>query len=80
MRFHGREELRLESLMRRVVHPLRPRRWGLLVLAVIPAELAIEPRLSRVRPVDRHLSSISLFDGLPITEIDGLPASASRLL
>jgi hypothetical protein len=28
-----------------------------------------------------HLvSSISLFDGLPIAEIDGLPASASRLL
>jgi EAL domain-containing protein (putative c-di-GMP-specific phosphodiesterase class I) len=26
------------------------------------------------------VSSISLFDGLPITEIDGLPASASRLL
>ena len=26
------------------------------------------------------MSSISLFDGLPITEIDGLPASASRLL
>ena len=27
-----------------------------------------------------NVSSISLFDGLPITEIDGLPASASRLL
>jgi len=27
-----------------------------------------------------HLSSISLFDGLPITEFDVLPASASRLL
>jgi hypothetical protein len=26
------------------------------------------------------MSSISLFDGLAITEIDGLPASASRLL
>jgi hypothetical protein len=26
------------------------------------------------------LSSISLFDGLVITETDGLPASASRLL
>ena len=26
------------------------------------------------------VSSISLFDGLPITEIDGLPTSASRLL
>jgi hypothetical protein len=26
------------------------------------------------------LSSISLFDGLPITEFDVLPASASRLL
>jgi hypothetical protein len=27
-----------------------------------------------------HMSSISLFDGLVITETDGLPASASRLL
>jgi len=26
------------------------------------------------------VSSISLFDGLPIMEIDGLPASASGLL
>ena len=26
------------------------------------------------------VSSISLFDGLPITAIDGLPTSASRLL
>ena len=26
------------------------------------------------------MSSISLFDGLPITEFDVLPASASRLL
>jgi hypothetical protein len=25
-----------------------------------------------------RVSSISLFDGLPIMEIDGLPASASR--
>jgi hypothetical protein len=31
-------------------------------------------------PVEGWMSSISLFDGLPITEIDGLPASASRLL
>ena len=30
--------------------------------------------------VDEYVSSISLFDGLPITEIDGVPASASRLL
>jgi hypothetical protein len=28
--------------------------------------------------IQMHLSSISLFDGLPIMEIDGLPASASR--
>jgi len=29
---------------------------------------------------DSEVSSISLFDGLPIMEIDGLPASASGLL
>jgi hypothetical protein len=28
----------------------------------------------------RRVSSISLFDGLPITEFDVLPISASRLL
>jgi hypothetical protein len=28
----------------------------------------------------RSVSSISLFDGLPITEIDGLPTSASQVL
>jgi hypothetical protein len=28
----------------------------------------------------REVSSISLFDGLPITEIDGLPTSASQVL
>jgi hypothetical protein len=27
-----------------------------------------------------RLSRITLFDGLPITQIDGLPTSASRLL
>jgi len=27
----------------------------------------------------KRVSSISLFDGLPIAEIDGLPTSASRL-
>jgi hypothetical protein len=35
----------------------------------------------RLDPVRRQqLSSISLFDGLPITAIDGLPTSASRLV
>jgi hypothetical protein len=29
---------------------------------------------------DEIVSSISLFDGLPITEFDVLPTSASRLL
>jgi hypothetical protein len=29
---------------------------------------------------EQPVSSISLFDGLPITEFDVLPASASRLL
>jgi hypothetical protein len=36
---------------------------------------------STARPTSSALlSSISLFDGLMITETDGLPASASRLL
>jgi hypothetical protein len=45
------------------------------------------PRQQRVELValglpghDAFLSGISLFDGLPITQIDGLPTSASRLL
>jgi hypothetical protein len=50
VRRHGGVELRLESLIRRAVHPLRPRRWGLLVMAVITAEPSVEPSLSGVRP------------------------------
>jgi hypothetical protein len=34
----------------------------------------------RVFNLNLIMSSISLFDGLVITETDGLPASASRLL
>ena len=34
----------------------------------------------REQETQESVSSISLFDGLPITEFDVLPASASRLL
>jgi hypothetical protein len=42
---------------------------------------AVETTRQRtLRVGTRLVSSISLFDGLPITEIDGLPTSASQVL
>jgi hypothetical protein len=42
----------------------------------------VDPRTRlKSKLLDKDLvSSISLFDGLPITAIDGLPTSASRLV
>jgi hypothetical protein len=50
--------------------------------SISPSELgiALEERGFESLWASEHLSSISLFDGLAVTKIDGPPASASRLL
>jgi hypothetical protein len=42
--------------------------------------VVLQPSSTPARANAEMLSSISLFDGLPITAIDGLPTSASRLV
>ena len=69
---HRGIKVRYKSFIRLVMHSLRPIRRGLLVMVVFAAELAVEPPLSGVRPVDLCVSLASV--GKPI----GLPRRKNR--
>jgi hypothetical protein len=56
VRPHRCIEGRYESFIGPVVHSLRPIRQGLFVIIVFGAELAVEPSLSGVGPVDLRVT------------------------
>ena len=69
---HRGIKVRYKSFIRLVMHSLRPIRRGLLVMVIFAAELAVEPPLSGVRPVNLCVSLASV--GKPI----GLPRRKNR--